>query len=113
MMTPKIFLVLSTLLALFPSTVLAQRFSSPSYLINWGNFNLTSGSKTSPNYRLTDTVGQNAPGYSEGDGMAVKAGFQYIYDTFDYLNFTIDKLLIDFGTLEPGIEVTDTNLFAV
>ena len=113
MMTPKIFLVLSTLLALFPSTVSAQRFSSPSYLINWGNFNLTSGSKTSPNYRLTDTVGQNAPGYSEGDGMAVKAGFQYIYDTFDYLNFTIDKLLIDFGTLEPGIEVTDTNLLTV
>ncbi len=112
-MTSKIIFLLSILLISFPATVLAQRFSSPSYLINWGNFNLTSGSKTSPNYRLTDTVGQNAPGYSEGDSLAVKAGFQYIYDTFDYLNFTIDKLLIDFGTLESGIGVTDTNLLTV
>ena len=87
-MTSKIIFLLSILLISFPATVLAQRFSSPSYLINWGNFNLTSGSKTSPNYRLTDTVGQNAPGYSEGDSLAVKAGFQYIYDTMNRMLHT-------------------------
>ncbi len=112
-MTTKIILFLLLFFTLLPIKTTAQRFSSPSYLINWGNFNLTSGSKTSPTYRLTDTVGQNAPGYSEGSSLAVKSGFQYIYDTFDYLSFTIDKLLIDFGTLEAGIGVTDTNILTV
>lgn len=93
--------------------VQAQQFSSPSYLINWGNFNLTSGNKNSASFNLTDTVGQNAPGYSTGGGLAVKSGFQYIYDTFEYLNFTVDKLSIDFGTLTPGIGVTDSNILTV
>lgn len=91
----------------------AQQFSSSSYKINWGNFNMTSGLKKSTNYQLTDTVGQNAPGYSEKNGIVVKAGFQYIYDTFTELSFSIDKLNINFGTLEPGIGVTDTNLLIV
>jgi len=91
----------------------AQQFSSSSYKINWGNFNMTSGLKKSTNYQLTDTVGQNAPGYSEKNGIAIKAGFQYIYDTFTELSFSIDKLNINFGTLEPGVGVTDTNLLIV
>jgi len=99
-------------LSLVPS-VQAQKFSSPSYLINWGNFNLTSGSKNSASFNLTDTVGQNAPGYSTGGGLAVKSGFQYIHDTFEYLTFTIDKLFIDFGTITPGIGVTDSNILTV
>lgn len=97
----------------FTHPIFAQQFSSNSYKINWGNFNMTSGQKTSTNYQLTDTVGQNAPGYSEKNGVAIKAGFQYIYDTFTVLSFTIDKLNIDFGTLVPGVGVTDTNLLTV
>lgn len=93
--------------------VFAQHFSSSDYNIDWGNFNITSGRKVSTNYQLTDTVGQNAPGKSEKNGIVVKAGFQYIYDTFTELSFTIDKLNINFGTLEPGIGVTDTNILTV
>jgi len=95
------------------SPIKAQHFSSPSYFIDWGNFNITSGRKSSTNYQLTDTVGQNAPGVSEKNGIRVKSGFQYIYDTFTGLSFTIDKLNIDFGTLTPGVGVTDTNLLTV
>lgn len=91
----------------------AQHFFSPDYNIDWGNFNMTSGQKKSTNYQLTDTVGQNAPGYSEKNGIVIKAGFQYIYDTFTELSFTIDKLNINFGNLVPGIGVTDTNLLTV
>lgn len=91
----------------------AQHFSSSSYIIDWGNFNITSGRKKSTNYQLTDTVGQNAPGFSEKNGIIVKSGFQYIYDTFTELSFTIDKLNISFGTLTPGIGITDTNLLTV
>ncbi len=103
------------LLLFFSSTHLihSQHFTSDSYIIDWGNFNITSGRKTSVNYRLTDTVGQNAPGLSEGDNLRIKAGFQYIYDTFTQLSFSIDKLNIDFGTLVPGIGVTDTNILTV
>ncbi len=107
------FLLLIACCLFLVSPVQAQQFSSPSYLINWGNFNLTSGNKNSASFNLTDTVGQNAPGYSTGGGLAVKSGFQYIYDTFEYLNFTVDKLSIDFGTLTPGIGVTDSNILTV
>jgi len=96
------------------SLVNAQHFSSPSYFIDWGNFNITSGRKYSSNYQLTDTVGQNAPGFSEKiGGPKLYSGFQYIYDTFTELSFTIDKLNISFGTLTPGIGITDTNILTV
>ena len=109
------FIFISALLLLYLSTSLihAQHFTSDSYIIDWGNFNMTSGHKSSTNYHLTDTVGQNAPGLSEKNGIRVKAGFQYIYDMSSAISFTIDKLNIDFGTLVPGIGVTDTNLLTV
>ena len=95
------------------SLIRAQHFSSSSYNIDWGNFNMTSGRKNSTNYQLTDTVGQNAPGLSEKNGIAIQSGFQYIYNTFTELSFTIDKLNINFGTLTPGVGVTDTNILTV
>jgi len=109
------YFVFFVLLFFFLSTSLiySQHFTSDSYIIDWGNFNLTSGRKTSVNYRLTDTVGQNAPGFSEGDNLRIKAGFQYIYDISRVISFTIDKLNVDFGTLVPGIGITDTNLLTV
>ena len=106
-------IILFLCFCLLISPAFAQHFSSSDYIINWGNFNMTSGQKNSTNYQLTDTVGQNAPGLSEKNGIRVKAGFQYIYDTFTQLSFTIDKLNINFGTLVPGIGVTDTNLLTV
>lgn len=115
-MRAKYFFSIFVLLFFYLSTSLihAQHFSSTSYIIDWGNFNMTSGRKNSTNYQLTDTVGQNAPGLSQKiGGLKVKAGFQYIYDTFTELSFTIDKLSIDFGTLTPGIGVTDTNILTV
>lgn len=91
----------------------AQHFISPSYIIDWGNFNITSGRKYSSNYQLTDTVGQNAPGQSEKNGVIVQSGFQYIYNTFTELSFSIDKLNINFGTLTPGVASTDANILTV
>jgi len=108
-----VIIIFSFLASRFPSPIFSQHFTSDSYIIDWGNFNITSGRKTSVNYRLTDTVGQNAPGLSEGDNLKIKAGFQYIYDLSRVISFTIDKLNIDFGTLIPGIGVTDTNLLTV
>lgn len=107
-------LILIISLSLFVIPAQAQHFSSSSYNIDWGNFNSTSGRKTSTNYQLTDTVGQNAPGFSEKvGGIKLQSGFQYIYNTFTELSFSIDKLNISFGTLTPGIGVSDTNILTV
>lgn len=95
------------------SLISAQHFTSSSYIIDWGNFNITSGRKSSTNYQLTDTVGQNAPGESEKNGVMVQSGFQYIYNTFTELSFSIDKLNVDFGTLTPGLASTDANILTV
>ena len=91
----------------------AQSFSSSSYKINWGNFNMTSGKKSSATYQLTDTVGQNAPGQFDNTGYIVKAGFQYIYDTIYHFSFQIDDLSIDLGTLSAGSTSTDTNTITI
>jgi len=112
---PAIFnLTIIVLLSLFLSKKInAQSFSSSSYKINWGNFNMTSGKKTSANYQLTDTVGQNAPGQYDQTGYTIKAGFQYIYDTIFYFSFQINDLSIDLGTLSAGSTSTDTNTITI
>lgn len=83
----------------------SQHFESNNYNIDWGNFNITSGRKTSSNYSLTDTVGQNASGEYSKTGVKLKSGFQYIYN-FNAFTFAIDNLDINFGILTPGIGTT-------
>jgi hypothetical protein len=92
---------------------LAQTFTSESYRIDWGNFNITSGKKNSANYNLTDTVGQIAPGQYDSNGYIVKSGFQYIYDTLSKFSFNIDDLDISFGTLALGVASTDSNILTI
>jgi len=102
-----IFLVSSYLFLVSDQKIDAQHFSSNSYNIDWGNFNMTSGKKSSANYSLTDTVGQNAPGEYTKTGVKLKSGFQYIYP-FDEFSFAISSLNIDFGILTPGVATTAT-----
>jgi len=92
----------------FVKPVLAQHFESNSYIIEWGNFNMTGGTKVSTNYHLSDTVGQMAPGEYNSGAYTLEAGFQYIYNTFNKFRFTINDpdLAIDFGHLVPGIGST-------
>lgn len=106
-------LLLFLVFFLLPSPCFAQIFDSPSFHIDWGNFNMTGGKKNSTNYQLTDTVGQNAPGQFNSNGYIVKAGFQYVYDPTYRLTFTISKLNINFGTLVPGVGSTDTNIITI
>lgn len=97
----------------FPPVCQAQNFTSPSFHIDWGNFNMTSGKKSSTNYQLSDTVGQNAPGRFDSEGYIVKSGFQYIYDPMYRFSFIISKLNINFGSLTPGVGSTDTNIITI
>lgn len=105
------FLILEFRVFIFP--VYAQHFESNSFIIDWGNFNMTSGTKASTLYRLSDTVGQNAPGQYDSDHYTLKAGAQYAYDRNFPFSFSISSLQINFGSLVIGIASTATNTLTV
>lgn len=90
----------------------AETMQSSSYQIQFGNFNVTSGEKSSTSYTLTDTVGQISPGQYDGSGYVVKAGFQYIYP-FNQTSLRISKLTIDLGELTPNQFSTNTHTLTV
>jgi len=105
--------IIATIYYLQPNISLAQTFDSASYHIDFGNFNMTSGRKSSTNYTLTDTVGQNAPGRYDTSGYVLKAGFQYLYDSGIPLSFEISNIDLNFGSLTPNIGSTITNTLTI
>lgn len=112
-MKNKFFFFLFLLLFLFSPKINAQTFDSTNYHIEFGNFNMTGGKKTSTTYTLTDTVGQNAPGKYTNTGYTVKAGFQYIYDLSQPFSFKIDDLDLNFGALVPQVGSTQSNIITI
>lgn len=84
-----------------PVILFAQNMRSDSYIIQFGNFNITSGEKSGGGYKVTDTVGQTAPGEYSSSGYKVFSGFQYIYGLSEF-SFRISSLDIDLGELQPG-----------
>jgi hypothetical protein len=97
------------------SKVLADRLESDSYVIQFGNFNVTSGEKSSASYNVTDTVGQTAVGPFGQYGSSsyfVGAGFQYIYQ-IDTFAFSISDVLIELGSLSSSAFSTDTNILTI
>jgi hypothetical protein len=85
---------------------------STNYKIRLGNFNMTSGTKSSASYNLTDTVGQIAAEFFSSSGYHVKAGFQYIYTLYDF-SFAISTLAIDLGTLATNTFSTGSHTLTV
>lgn len=92
--------------------VIAQTMLSPNYQIRMGNFNITSGFKSSASYNLTDTVGQTAAEFFSSSGYHVKAGFQYIYTLYDF-TFALSSLAVDLGTLTPNTFSTGSHTLTV
>lgn len=85
---------------------------SANYKIRLGNFNMTSGFKSSASYQLTDTVGQIAAEFFSSTGYHVKAGFQYIYTLYNF-SFSISSLAINLGTLTPNTFSTSSHTLTV
>ncbi|MDQ3008346.1 MAG: hypothetical protein M3Q81_02000 [bacterium] len=84
-------------------TALAERLESDSYVIQFGNFNVTSGQKSSASYTVTDTVGQTGAGPFGQYGSSsyfVGAGFQYIYQ-IDTFSFRLSRTAVDLGVVTP------------
>ncbi len=82
------------------------------WVIDFGNLNMTSGRPTGTNYKLSNTVGQIAPGLYTGTNFKVRAGFQYVYSIIPF-RFSISTLEINFGTLIPTNPVTRTNVLTL
>jgi len=94
----QILFVAAILLFLVPPLVSAN-MSSDSYEIQYGNVNMTSGEKSKEGaYKVTDTVGQTAPGEYSKNGYVVKSGFQYIY-TIGAFGFSLSTTTINLGML--------------
>ncbi|MBU0974966.1 hypothetical protein KKD03_04675 [Patescibacteria group bacterium] len=95
--------------------IFAQNLTSDSWIIQFGNFNVTSGEKSSASYNITDTVGQTGSGPYGSYGSSsyfVGSGFQYIYQ-IDNFSFDISKTLIDLGELVPNVHSTDSHTLTV
>lgn len=94
------------------SPVRAETLTSPNYILRQGNFNITSGLKSSASYSLTDTVGQTVAEYFSSTGYHVKAGFQYLYALYDF-SFSISSLGVSLGTLTANTFTTGSNTLTV
>src|SRR5687768_2947085 len=98
-----------------PAVLKADELRSDSFVIQFGNFNVTSGEKSSASYSVTDTVGQTADGpfgQYGSSGYFVGSGFQYIYQ-IDEFAFTISQTAIDLGVLTPGIHNTASHTLTI
>lgn len=106
---------LSIFLSLKVLPALAERLESSSYIIQFGNFNITAGEKSNANYKVTDTVGQTGAGPYGEYGVSnyfVGGGFQYIYQIQEF-SFSISKLLINLGELTAGSHNTDSHTLTI
>ena len=93
----------------------AENLSSDSYLIQFGNFNVTSGEKSSDSFAVTDTVGQFGAGpYGQygSSSYFVGGGFQYIYQIPEF-SFRLSKLAVNLGELTPGVHNTDDHTMTI
>lgn len=89
------------------TTAFAQDMSSQNYKLDGGNFNMTSGNKSSTNFKLSDVVGQTAAGIFASKGYIIQAGFLNgaAGETF---SFSVIPSLADFGELTPNNPVEKT-----
>ncbi len=82
------------------------------YILQMGNLNSFSGSKSNSAYKLNDTGGQLAPGLFSGTNYKIRSGFQYISSIVRF-RFQISSQFIDFGIVTPTNPVTRTNQLTV
>ncbi|MEI6690332.1 MAG: hypothetical protein WCL07_01135 [bacterium] len=93
-----IFLLLSLI---FARPCHAETMYSPNFQLRFGNFNMTSGTKASGSYSLTDTVGQTFANEFTSVGYSTFAGAQYAYTLYDF-GFSVSKTSVDLGSLIAG-----------
>ncbi len=80
------------------------QMSSDNYKINADSMNAGGETSSSASYKMNDTIGEIATGVGASATYKVKAGFQYMVNT--YLTLTVDNNTKDLGSLLPGSPIT-------
>ncbi len=117
MMKFSLFFLLALLFSVFnPSLVRADNMSSSSYYLQFGNFNMGSGEfDLGSQFGLAYTLGGTAIGPYGEYGTSqyfIGSGFQYIYQIRQF-SFSLSKLAIDLGELNPGFFSTDSHTVTI
>lgn len=74
------------------------------------NVEIAGGNKSSPSYKISDSVGQLAAGKYSSSGYVVSAGFEYLHAIIPF-RFSVSNTNIDLGNLLPSTPSTaSTNL---
>ena len=80
--------------------VQAFTMENDNFIIHMGNFNMLSGQSENSSYKLTQTIGENAPGYYTGNNYKIRAGFSVSgRRSLGALSFSLSQNEIDFGIL--------------
>lgn len=79
--------------------------SSENYTIQGGNFNMTSGSKESSNYKIQDVVGATSGVEFNSLGYLISTGLPFL-SGIEPFTFSISATKIDFGDLSPNHPLT-------
>jgi hypothetical protein len=93
--------------SLQPTTIFAQEMRSQNFIINGGNFNMTSGNKSSAQFKLSDVVGQTAAGTFTSKGFILNTGFLN-GAAGEVFSFSVTPSTIDFGELIPNTPIEKT-----
>lgn len=99
-----------TLVFFVPRMCLAQ-MSSSNYKINADSINAGGEASSSATYKLGDTLGEAVIGEGSSATYKMKAGFQYMVNT--YLTLAVNGSPKDLGTLIPGTPVTGQTIVSV
>lgn len=86
--------------------------SNDNYIIQMGNFNMSSGKMEDDKHKVGNTVGQTSPGLFSNNKVQVKSGFWYLYPMPSF-TFSLSDSLIDFGILSATNPVTRTTTLSV
>ncbi|OGG00447.1 hypothetical protein A2Y99_05125 [Candidatus Gottesmanbacteria bacterium RBG_13_37_7] len=89
----------------------AQNMSSENFHLQGGNLNITSGNKSSENFKLSDVVGQTAAGMFVSKGYTMQAGFLNSVAASRF-SLTVIPLSVDFGSLSPNT-ITDRDVTVI
>ncbi|MDH7475891.1 MAG: hypothetical protein QHH09_00265 [Microgenomates group bacterium] len=111
----KLFFIIFLLFFFLVNYVEAERMESSGYRIEYSNLNIGAANLSDDEanqYKLSTTLGQAASGKFQKDSYLVRAGFQYIHSIVPF-TFSISKININFGELQPNVPKTDSAVLKV
>lgn len=90
----KFLITILLITGVFTTPVLAQVMTSPNFKMQQDSINFGGGDANSENFRIEDTVGEVATGYSESDNFILHAGYQQMKIAYIALTIPVATTLL-------------------